>query len=103
MYVGEYERTGFQGGLDGYRVRLRAEHNAELQLFANHTVDVPSVFIGGKSDCGVYQTRGAFQSMQKAACTQMQGVHIVEGAGHWVQQEQPKAVTQLLLNFLQNR
>ena len=103
VYVGEYERTGFQGGLDSYRVRLTAEHNAELQLFANRTVDVPSMFIGGRSDWGVYQTPGAFESMQKSACTQMQGVHLVDGAGHWVQQEQPKAVTQLLLNFLQNR
>ena len=70
VYVREYERTGFQGGLDGYRVRLTAEHNAELQLFANRTVDVPSMFIGGKSDWGVYQTPGAFESMQTAACTQ---------------------------------
>jgi pimeloyl-ACP methyl ester carboxylesterase len=103
VYAGEYERTGFQGGLDGYRVRLTAEHNAELQLFANRTVDVPSMFIGGESDWGVYQTPGAFETMQKAACTRMQGVHLVDGAGHWVQQEQPKAVTELLLNFLRNR
>jgi pimeloyl-ACP methyl ester carboxylesterase len=101
--VSEYERTGFQGGLNGYRVRLTAEHNAELQLFANCTVDVPSMFIGGKCDWGVYQTPGAFESMQKAACTRMESVHLVEGAGHWVQQEQPKAVTQLLLSFLRNR
>jgi pimeloyl-ACP methyl ester carboxylesterase len=60
------------------------------------------MFIGGRSDWGVYQTPGAFESMQKAACTKMQGVHLVDGAGHWVQQEQPKAVTELLLKFLQN-
>jgi pimeloyl-ACP methyl ester carboxylesterase len=103
VYVGEYERTGFQGGLDGYRVRLTAEHNAELQLFANRTVDVPSMFIGGKSDWGVYQTPGAFESMQKRACIQMESVHLVEGAGHWVQQEQPEAVAQLLVEFLRKR
>jgi pimeloyl-ACP methyl ester carboxylesterase len=103
VYVSEYERTGFQGGLDGYRVRLTAQHNAELQLFSNRTVDVPSMFIGGKSDWGVYQTPGAFENMKRAACTQMESVHLVEGAGHWVQQEQPQAVTQLLLMFLRNR
>jgi pimeloyl-ACP methyl ester carboxylesterase len=100
VYVGEYERTGFQGGLNGYRVRQTAEHNAELQLFSNRTVDVPSMFIGGKSDWGVYQTPGAFESMQRTACTRMEGVHLVDGSGHWVQQEQPKALTQLLLGFL---
>jgi pimeloyl-ACP methyl ester carboxylesterase len=30
----------------------------------------------------------------------MLGVHLVEGAGHWVQQEQPEQVTRLLLAFL---
>jgi pimeloyl-ACP methyl ester carboxylesterase len=100
VYVGEYERTSFQGGLNGYRVRLMAEHNAELQLFANRTVDVPSMFVGGKSDWGVFQTPGAFENMQNRACTQLKGVHLVDGAGHWLQQEQPQAVTQLLLQFL---
>jgi pimeloyl-ACP methyl ester carboxylesterase len=103
LYVTEYARTGFQGGLDGYRVRLTAAHNAELQLFSDRTVDVPSMFVGGKSDWGVYQTPGAFASMQKAACTQMESVHLVDNAGHWVQQEQPEAVIQLLLQFLRNQ
>jgi pimeloyl-ACP methyl ester carboxylesterase len=103
VYVEEYERTGFQGGLNGYRVRLTATHNAELQLFSNRTVDVPAMFIGGKRDWGVYQTPGAFESMQKTACTQMQSVHLVDRAGHWVQQERPDAVTELLLQFLQKR
>lgn len=103
VYVGEYARTGFQGGLHGYRVRLTAAHNAELQLFSNRTIDVPSMFIGGKSDWGVYQTPGAFESMQKAACTQMESVHLIDGAGHWVQQEQPEAVAHVLLQFLRNR
>jgi pimeloyl-ACP methyl ester carboxylesterase len=30
----------------------------------------------------------------------MVGRHLVEGAGHWVQQEQPERVTELLLRFL---
>ncbi|MFL6448802.1 MAG: alpha/beta fold hydrolase [Bryobacteraceae bacterium] len=103
VYVSECERTGFQGGLNGYRVRLTAEHNAELQLFASRTIDVPSMFIGGKSDWGVYQTPGAFEHMRAAACTQMKSVHLIGGAGHWVQQEQPEAVTGLLLDFLRKR
>jgi pimeloyl-ACP methyl ester carboxylesterase len=38
--------------------------------------------------------------MQTSACTRMLGVHLVEGAGHWVQQEQPGEVSRLLLQFL---
>jgi pimeloyl-ACP methyl ester carboxylesterase len=38
--------------------------------------------------------------MQSSACADMRGCHFVQGAGHWVQQEQPEAVTRLLLDFL---
>jgi pimeloyl-ACP methyl ester carboxylesterase len=39
--------------------------------------------------------------MRNCACTNMQGVKMVDAAGHWVQQEQPNAVSNLLLEFLQ--
>ena len=103
VYSTEYRRTGFQGGLQGYRVRLIDKYNAELQTFSGRTIDVPSLFIAGKSDWGAYQTPGALESMQKTACTQMLGTHLVDGAGHWVQQEQPTAVTQLVLEFLRRK
>jgi pimeloyl-ACP methyl ester carboxylesterase len=38
--------------------------------------------------------------MQGAACTRMLGAHLLDGAGHWVQQEQPERVSELLLEFL---
>jgi pimeloyl-ACP methyl ester carboxylesterase len=38
--------------------------------------------------------------MQATACTKMLGCHLVDGAGHWVQQEQPAKTTALLLDFL---
>jgi pimeloyl-ACP methyl ester carboxylesterase len=103
VYAAEYERTGFQGGLHGYRVRLTDRHNAQLQTFSGRTIDQPSMFIAGKSDWGVYQTPGAFEAMQTTACTAMRGAHLVDGAGHWVQQEQPEAVIQLLVRFLQQQ
>ena len=99
LYTTEYQRTGFQGGLHGYRVRLTDKHNAQLQTFSGRTIDVPSLFVAGKSDWGVFQTPGALESMQKTACTRMSGVHLVEKAGHWVQQEQADAVSKLLLQF----
>jgi pimeloyl-ACP methyl ester carboxylesterase len=58
------------------------------------------MFIGGKSDWGVYQSPGALERMQKVACTKMVATHLVDGAGHWVQQEQPEAVSTLLVAFL---
>jgi pimeloyl-ACP methyl ester carboxylesterase len=38
--------------------------------------------------------------MQTTACSKMIGCHLIEGAGHWVQQEQPAEVSRLLLQFL---
>ncbi len=100
VYSHEYERTGFQGALNWYRCATDESFNTELKLFSGRTIDVPSMFIAGQSDWGVYQKPGAFEAMQSTACTQMKACHLIAGAGHWVQQEQPEAVTELLSDFL---
>ena len=100
VYSTEYERTGFQGGLQWYRARTQGRYDAELQLFSGRTIDVPSMFIAGKSDWGSYQRPGNFERMQQSACTRMVGCHLIDGAGHWVQQEQPERVSELLLRFI---
>jgi pimeloyl-ACP methyl ester carboxylesterase len=100
VYVAEYGRTGFQGGLQSYRVGRTPRLAAELQLFAGRTIDVPAMFVSGKSDWGVFQRAGSYEAMQKTACTKFVGTHLVDGAGHWVQQERPERVAQLLLEFL---
>jgi pimeloyl-ACP methyl ester carboxylesterase len=103
VYAAEYERTGFQGGLQWYRCATGDKYIAELQTFSGRTIDVPSMFIAGKSDWGVYQKPGDFDNMQNNACTQMLGCHLLDGAGHWVQQEQPEKVSELLVQFLKRR
>jgi len=104
VYATEYARTQFTGALQGYRVRRGSDPKsiAEMHTFSSRTIDVPSCFIGGKSDWGTYQTPGAVESMQKTACTRMVGVHLIEGAGHWVQQEQPGEMSRLLIEFLRD-
>ena len=74
--------------------------NADLQLFAGRTIDQPSLFIAGKSDWGIHQRPGALARMQAIACTDMRDLHLLDGAGHWVQQEQAATVSQLVLEFL---
>ena len=103
VYSAEYERNGFQGGLNWYRSRTSGLYESELQLFSGRTIDVPSLFIAGKSDWGTYQRPGSFERMQGTACTRMLGAHLLDGAGHWVQQEQPERVSELLLEFLRQQ
>ncbi|HEV3062682.1 MAG TPA: alpha/beta hydrolase [Vicinamibacterales bacterium] len=100
VYSGEYGRTGFQGGLQSYRIGSTPRFGAELQLFSGRTIDQPSLFIAGKSDWGAFQNPGALERMQKSACTRMSGATFVDGAGHWVQQEQPEQVSRLIVDFL---
>ena len=101
VYSTEYGRTGFQGGLQSYRVGSSGRFAAELQLFSGRTIDQASMFIAGKADWGAYQNPGALERMQTSACTRMVGgVQFVDGAGHWVQQEQPDRVSALITDFL---
>ena len=100
VYVEEYGRTGFQGGLNLYRSGGMGA--PERQLFAGRTIDQPSLFIAGASDWGAFQNPGALERMQNEACTDMRAVHLVDGAGHWVQQEQPEETSRLLIEFLRS-
>jgi pimeloyl-ACP methyl ester carboxylesterase len=100
VYAQEFGRTGFQGGLQWYRCATSEEYSAELRLFAGRTIDIPSCFIAGASDWGAHQKPGVFDAMATYACTRMAHRHLIDGAGHWVQQEQPGAVARLLLEFL---
>jgi pimeloyl-ACP methyl ester carboxylesterase len=102
VYATEYGRTGFSGALQGYRVRRGgdAKNVAEMLTFAGRSIDIPCMYIAGKSDWGVYQTPGAVDKMRERACSKMVGFHLLDGAGHWVQQEQPEQVSRLLVEFL---
>ena len=99
VYTEEYGRTGFQGGLNGYR---GSPGDVDLAVFAGRTIDVPATFMGGKSDWGVYQNPGALERLEKNATTKYSGTHLVDGAGHWVQQEQPDVLSRLLIDFLRS-
>ena len=98
VYAEEYGRTGFQGGLNWYR--SGGIGAPERQLYAGRKIEQPSIFISGASDWGSYQSPGVLERMQNGACTNMRAIHMVAGAGHWVQQEQPEETSRLLIEFL---
>jgi pimeloyl-ACP methyl ester carboxylesterase len=102
VYAGEYRRTGFQGGLQWYRCQRVAAFIAEMQTWSGRTIDQPSCFIAGASDWGIHQAPGVLERMWTSACTRMGEPQLIDGAGHWVQQEQPEAVVDRLAAFLRD-
>ena len=89
---------GFQGGLNWYRCRTEG-WNGELEVFAGRRIEVPALFMAGRRDWGMHQVPGALERMLEA-CPRMGEPVVVEGAGHWVQQEQPGAVVAGVLELL---
>ncbi len=94
-YIEEFTRTGFTGGINWYR---NFDRNWELteQLTDAH-VTVPSLFIGGALDPVLLMSP---PSISEGWLDDHRGDVIVEGAGHWVQQDSPAAVNTALLTFL---
>jgi pimeloyl-ACP methyl ester carboxylesterase len=86
--------------LQGYRIGTDPRFNGELKVFSERTIDVPAMFVSGAKDWGTYQAPGALERMAGEICTDYRGTHLVEGAGHWVQQERPGEVNALLEDFL---
>jgi pimeloyl-ACP methyl ester carboxylesterase len=95
FYVSEFERTGFTGGINWYR---NFDRNWETtpQLDGAH-VTVPSLFIGGALDPVLVMSPPA---VQDPWLDDHRGTVIIDGAGHWVQQEKPDETNAALLEFL---
>jgi len=101
VYVRQFQRSGFQGGLHWYRCMTGGESSADLQAkYGNKEIEVPAMFIGGKQDWGTWQSPGAVDKMRSCRSMREDDFVLVDGAGHWIQQEQPQKVVDLLLKFL---
>jgi pimeloyl-ACP methyl ester carboxylesterase len=100
VYARAFAETGLQGGLNWYRCGTSGMTGKDLRLFAGRQIEVPATFIAGAADWGVFQSPGVFEAMQARACADFRGATLIDGAGHWVQQEQPDATANALLAFL---
>ena len=93
-YVDEFTRTGFTGGLNWYR---NMDRNWELLAEPPAaTIDMPAMFIGGTADPVL-----SFMRPDRAPelVTGRYREVLIDGAGHWLQQEKPDQVNELLLDF----
>lgn len=98
VYVDEYGRTGFQGGLNYYRVSTQTRLTRDVDILAAKKLEVPCLFLAGEKDWNVCQTPNWIQRTRDA-CASLD-VRFIPEAGHWVQQERPEQVVQEMLRFL---
>lgn len=99
VYTSAFRSTGLQASLNWYRNSTSAAHGEWAAQFAGKTIDIPACFIAGAQDWGVWQAPGALETMEAKACSNYRGTTLIEGAGHWVQQEQPDEVVAALARF----
>ena len=99
FFAGEFKRAGFRGGVNWYR---NSDRNWELTPFLDGAkLRQPAVFAAGEHDVvgkmipGGYELAGAFTPNLKKKV-------IIPGAGHWVQQERPKEINQVLIEFMKS-
>ena len=97
VFVREFERSGFRGGLNWYR---NIDRTWELTPFLRGArLLQPTLFVAGEEDGVITMYRQAFDTIEEAAPNLTKKV-LIPGAGHWVQQERPKEVNEALIDFL---
>jgi pimeloyl-ACP methyl ester carboxylesterase len=99
FYTQEFERTGFRGGLNWYR---NMDRSWELMAaYSGAKVTPPALFIAGTKDA-VMSFPGMSDVVKnlQGSVPNLRRTLLIEGAGHWVQQERPEEVNAALLEFL---
>jgi pimeloyl-ACP methyl ester carboxylesterase len=99
-YVGEFEASGFRGPISRYRNHER--DFAWLLGFEGRKIEQPSLLIGGDRDpafngFGRIADPGA---IMRHEASDLRGVHVLAGCGHWTQQERPAEVNAILVDWL---
>ncbi|WP_432156436.1 MULTISPECIES: alpha/beta fold hydrolase [unclassified Streptomyces] len=96
-YAGEFERTGFTGALNRYRNMDRDWE--DLAALDGAPVTQPSLFVGGRRDASVAWLADAIEAYP-VTLPGLVSSHLLDGCGHWIQQERPTEVNRILTDWL---
>jgi pimeloyl-ACP methyl ester carboxylesterase len=98
-YVEVFQRTGFRSGLNWYR---NLDRNWALTApWQDAKIAQPSLFIAGSRDGLITGPLGETRLKEmEGVLTDLRGKIILDGAGHWIQQERAEEVNAALLAFL---
>jgi pimeloyl-ACP methyl ester carboxylesterase len=97
VYAGEFERTGITGALNRYRNMDRDWE--DLAPHRGAPIKQPSLFIGGALDASTTWMADAIDAYP-TTLPGLSASHLLEGCGHWIQQERPDEVNRLLTDWL---
>ncbi|MGW9247364.1 alpha/beta fold hydrolase [Streptomyces badius] len=97
VYAGEFERTGLTGALNRYRAMDRDWE--DLAPHRGAPITQPALFIGGTEDASTTWMADAIDAYP-TTLPALSGSHLLEGCGHWIQQERPHEVNDLLTGWL---
>lgn len=97
FYVAQFERTGFRGALNRYRNLDRDWE--DFAAFEGCPIEIPALFIGGSRD-GPTQWGAAAIGRFPHTLPRLHKSVILDGCGHWIQQERPEETNALLVEFL---
>jgi epoxide hydrolase A/B len=98
-FTTEFERTGFRGGLNWYR---NLDRNwQQTAPWQGAMVRPPALYAVGDRDL-VYHLPGAkeFVAALPKFVPNLTRTVVLEGCGHWIQQERPEAVNEAILEFV---
>ena len=99
FFVGEFKRTGFRGGVNWYR---NFQRNWEITPFLDGAKIIrPTVFAAGESDIVNDMAADGYKNLENHVAN-LYKKHLISGAGHWIQQERPNEINQLLIDFLRS-
>ncbi|MET7621526.1 alpha/beta hydrolase [Streptomyces sp. NPDC005408] len=97
VYAGEFERTGMSGPLNRYRNMDRDWE--EFADFDGAPITQPSLFIAGSRDASTTWMADAITAFP-VTLPGLTSSHILDGCGHWIQQERPAEINRLLTDWL---
>jgi pimeloyl-ACP methyl ester carboxylesterase len=100
-YEGEFRRSGFRGPINRYRNHARDFEY--LKKFADRKIEQPALFISGTRDLAFNMLgMGDPITAMRNLVPDLRGAYLLEGCGHWTQQERPEAVNTYLLEWLKS-
>lgn len=98
-YVNEFTRSGFRGPINRYR-----NHDRDfefLRQFEGRKIEQPALFISGTKDPAFNMMgRGDPIATMRTEVLDLRGADVLDGCGHWTQQERPKEVNERILKWL---